>query len=169
MNNKELEYPFIDIKELKPYKNNARLHPQDQIDKIVNSIKEFGFIAPVIIDEHNTILVGHGRTEAAKQAGLTKVPYRRITNLTDEQKRAYILADNRLSDIAEWDEELLQLELESISLDMSAFGFEDLLEEDIEINDDDFNITETEITEPISKQGEIYKLGKHTLMIGDST
>ena len=106
---KEIDYPNINISELKPYENNARLHPQEQINKIVNSIKEFGFITPVIIDENNTILVGHGRTEAAKQAGLEQVPYRRITNLTDEQKKAYILADNRLSDIAQWDEKLLQI------------------------------------------------------------
>ena len=125
MSNKATDYPFIDINELKPYKNNARLHPQEQIEKITNSIKEFGFITPVIIDENNTVLVGHGRTEAAKAAGLTQVPYRRITNLTDDQKRAYILADNKLSDIAEWDETVLMEELEKINFDMTEFGFDD--------------------------------------------
>ena len=170
MSNKEKDYPFIDINELKPYKNNARLHPQDQIDKIVNSINEFGFITPVIIDEDNTILVGHGRTQAAKQAGLTQVPYRRVTNLTDEQKRAYILADNKLSDIAEWDEELLQIELEKINLDMTAFGFEEF---EIDIEEEKAEIVEDEIpeapAEPKAKAGNIYKLGKHRLMCGDST
>lgn len=162
------DYPFINIKELKPYKHNARLHPQDQIDKIVNSIREFGFITPVIIDENNTILVGHGRTEAAKQAGLTEVPYRRITGLTDDQKRAYILADNRLSEIAEWDEDLLKMELERIDLDMTAFGFEDFA---IDIEDE--GIEEDEIPEPPkeprAKQGDLFKLGNHRLLCGDST
>lgn len=167
----KIDYPFIDINELKPYENNARLHPQEQINKIVNSIKEFGFITPVIIDENNTILVGHGRTQAAKAAGLTKVPYRRITNLTDEQKRAYILADNKLSDIAEWDEELLKIELESISLDMTAFGFDDF---NIDIDEDtEAEVVEDEIPEtpeePRAHLGDLYKLGKHRLLCGDST
>jgi len=170
MQDNKTDYPFIDINELKPYENNARLHPQEQIDKIVNSINEFGFITPVIIDENNTILVGHGRTQAAKQAGLTKVPYRRITNLTDEQKRAYILADNKLSDIAEWDEELLKIELENISLDMTAFGFDDFT---IDIDEDNLEVVEDEIPEapeePSAKLGDIYKLGNHRLICGDST
>lgn len=170
MNNQDIEYPFINIAELKPYENNARLHPQEQIDKIVNSIKEFGFITPVIIDENNTILVGHGRTQAAKQAGLEQVPYRRITNLTDEQKRAYILADNKLSDIAEWDEELLKLELENISLDMSAFGFDDFT---LDIDEGEAEILEDEVPEPPeepkAKLGDLYKLGNHRLICGDST
>lgn len=171
MQENKIDYPFIDINELKPYENNARLHPQEQINKIVNSIKEFGFITPVIIDENNTILVGHGRTQAAKAAGLTKVPYRRITNLTDEQKRAYILADNKLSDIAEWDEELLQMELESISLDMTAFGFDDFT---IDIDEDtEAEVVEDEIPEmpeeARTQLGDLYKLGKHRLLCGDST
>ena len=93
------DYEKIAISELKPYENNARTHSDEQIEKIINSIKEFGFISPVIIDENNVILVGHGRTEAAKRAGLTEVPYRRVTHLTEDQKRAYILADNKLSDM----------------------------------------------------------------------
>ena len=170
MQENKIDYPFIDINELKPYENNARLHPQEQINKIVNSINEFGFITPVIIDENNTILVGHGRTQAAKQAGLTKVPYRRITNLTDEQKRAYILADNKLSDIAEWDEELLKIELENINLDMTAFGFEEF---NIDIDEGDAEIIEDEVPEtpeePRTQLGDLYKLGKHFLICGDST
>lgn len=162
------ECPFISIDELKPYEKNARLHPAEQIEKIKNSIKEFGFITPVIIDENNMILVGHGRTQAAKELGIESLPYRRIDNLTDDQKRAYILADNKLSDLAEWDEDLLQIELEKIELDMKDFGFEDFK---IEIEKPE--ITEDEIPEtpkePKSKLGEIYKLGKHRLMCGDST
>ena len=171
MQENKIDYPFIDINELKPYENNARLHPQEQINKIVNSINEFGFITPVIIDENNTILVGHGRTQAAKQAGLTKVPYRRITNLTDEQKRAYILADNKLSDIAEWDEELLKIELENISLDMTAFGFDDFtidIDEDTEAEVVEDEIPETP-EEPRAQLGDLYKLGNHRLLCGDGT
>lgn len=169
--NSEKEYPFIKISELKPYENNARLHPQDQVDKIANSIREFGFITPVIIDENNMILVGHGRTEGAKQVGLEEVPYRRITNLTDEQKKAYILADNKLSDIAEWDEELLKIELESISLDMSAFGFDEFnIDIDGVVNEE---VVEDEVPEvpeePRAQLGDLYKLGKHRLLCGDST
>ena len=123
------EFDYIAINELKPYENNARTHSEEQLNMIVNSINEFGFVAPVIIDENNVILVGHGRTEAAKRAGLTEVPYRRITHLTDEQKRAYILADNKLSDLGGWDFDILQTELDNIELDMSDFGFElDLVE-----------------------------------------
>jgi hypothetical protein len=128
-------YDEIAINELKPYENNARLHSEEQIEKIINSINEFGFIAPVIIDENNMILVGHGRTEAAKRAGIEKVPYRRITHLTDEQKRAYILADNKLSDMGDWNMELLNRELERITLDMQKFGFQEL--EEIEIEDEE--------------------------------
>lgn len=168
MATKNKECPFISINELRPYEKNARLHPSEQIEKIKNSIKEFGFITPVIIDENNMILVGHGRTQAAKELGIESLPYRRIDNLTDEQKRAYILADNKLSDLAEWDEDLLQIELEKIELDMTDFGFEDFK---IEIEKPE--ITEDEIPEtpkePKSKLGEIYKLGKHRLMCGDST
>lgn len=171
MQENKTDYPFIDINELKPYENNARLHPQEQIDKIVNSIQEFGFITPVIIDENNTILVGHGRTQAAKQAGLKKVPYRRITDLSEEQKRAYILADNKLSDIAEWDDELLKIELENISLDMTAFGFDDF-EIDIEENTE-AEVVQDEIPnapeQPRAQLGDLYKLGNHRLLCGDST
>lgn len=164
------EYPYIAISDIKPYENNARLHPEEQLEKIANSIREFGFITPVIIDENNTILVGHGRTLAAERVGLTEIPYRRITNLTEEQKRAYILADNKLSDIAEWDEELLKMELESITLDMTDFGFEDF---EINIDEEITEIEEDEVpeppAEPKAKLGDIYKLGRHRLICGDST
>lgn len=165
------KYEMIDISELHPYENNARTHSDSQLEAICNSIKEFGFINPVIIDENNMILVGHGRIEASKILGLTKAPFRRITNLTDDQKRAYILADNKLSDLGGWDEELLAKELENISLDMSAFGFEDINQEEMQFEEDDFDFEEKEKERPeaISKRGEIYKLGNSILMCGDST
>lgn len=164
------QHEKIDINLLIPYENNARAHSMNQIEMICNSIKEFGFINPVIIDEKNMILVGHGRVMAAKQLGIDAVPFRRVTNLTEDQKRAYIIADNKLSDLAGWDEELLMSELESIDLDMSLFGFDIEIDEikDVEIVEDEFpEIDEAE--EAKSKRGDIYHLGNHVLMCGDST
>ena len=167
------KYEMIDISELHPYENNARTHSDSQLEAICNSIKEFGFINPVIIDENNMILVGHGRIEASKILGLTKAPYRRVTNLTDDQKRAYILADNRLSDLGGWDEELLAQELENISLDMSAFGFEDfnidIDEPEPEIVEDDFDVDGALEMKSRVERGQVWKLGEHRLMCGDST
>lgn len=164
---------YIKISELKPYENNARTHSNDQIEAICNSIKEFGFINPVIIDENNMILVGHGRIEAAKVLGLDEAPYRRVTNLTEDQKRAYILADNKLSDLGGWDEDLLAQELGEIELDMSLFGFDNVELEDLDFNTGDIEEDEIpdidEDAEPKSKRGEIYKLGNHYLLCGDAT
>ncbi len=114
------------------------------------------------------ILAGHGRVEAAKDAGVTEVPYRRVTNLNEDQKRAYILADNKLSDMAGWDEELLREELAAISLDMADFGFDDIEEENIELVEDDFDESEEKV-EAVAKTGELYQLGDHRLLCGDST
>lgn len=156
------------IAELTPYERNARTHSDEQIEKIKNSIKEFGFVSPVIIDENNMILAGHGRVEAARDAGLVEVPYRRITNLNEDQKKAYILADNKLSDMAGWDEEMLREELASISLDMTDFGFDEIIDEPTELVEDDFDETEDEV-EAVAKTGELYQLGEHRLLCGDST
>ena len=165
---KEIEY--LAIKDLTPYEKNARTHSEEQVEKLKNSLEEFGFINPVIIDENNMILVGHGRIMGAKKLGIETVPCIRIKYLTDDQKKAYILADNKLSDLGGWDLNLLNEELLSIDLDMSLFGFEEIEEPEIEITDDDFNIEDLEpIKEPKSKRGEIYKLGNHYLMCGDST
>lgn len=164
------QHEMIDINALTPYENNARTHSPDQLEMIGNSIKEFGFINPVIIDENNMILVGHGRVMAAKQIGIKEVPFRRVTNLTEDQKKAYIIADNKLSDLGGWDDELLLAELESIELDMSQFGF-DLEIDDIEdpdIVEDDPPDVDAD-AEPKSKRGDVYKLGDHVLMCGDST
>ncbi|MDC9367139.1 site-specific DNA-methyltransferase [Clostridioides difficile] len=164
------QHEMIDINALTPYENNARTHSTDQLEMIGNSIKEFGFINPVIIDENNMILVGHGRVMAADQIGIKQVPFRRVTNLTEDQKKAYIIADNKLSDLGGWDDELLLAELESIELDMSQFGF-DLEIDDIEdpdIVEDDPPDVDAD-AEPKSKRGDVYQLGDHFLMCGDST
>ena len=131
MKAKNTELAKIAINDLKPYENNARLHDQTQIEQLANSIKEFGFVGGVIIDENNMILAGHGRVEAAKAAGLAEVPYIRKTDLTEDQKRAYILADNKLNDLSGWDDELLNSELGKIQIDMSLFGFGEIIDDDI--------------------------------------
>lgn len=163
------DYENIKISELKPYKRNARTHSDEQIEVIANSIREFGFRNPVIIDENNMILAGHGRVKAAQRLGLLTVPFVRWDDMTDEQKRGFILADNKTADLAGWDFDILQDELQRIDLDMSEFGFDDI---EIEIEDGG-GITEDDIPEPPkepkAKPGDLYQLGKHRLLCGDST
>lgn len=122
-------YENVPIKQLKPYENNARTHSEKQIEKIVNSIQEFGFINPVLIDSNYGIIAGHGRVEGAKKLGMDEVPCLFIEDLTDEQKRAYIIADNKLALDAGWDYELLQLELnelDDLNFDFTLTGFDSL-------------------------------------------
>lgn len=167
-------YENVEIEKLKPYKNNARTHSDEQIEKIAKSMKEFGFINPVLVDGDLNVIAGHGRILGAKKLGMKEVPCLFIENLTEEQKRAYIIADNRLAEDAGWDKELLKIELEDLknmNFDITLTGFE--------LEDFDFSMDETKVIEdefdenvpeePTSKKGEIYKLGKHFLMCGDST
>ena len=111
------------IRDLKPYKNNAKKHPKEQVNRIAESIKEFGFTQPVLIDKHNEVVVGHGRILGAKQAGLKEVPTVMLEDLTEEQIKAYRLIDNKLNE-SDWDYMLLDQELQAIAgLDMFLFGF----------------------------------------------
>ena len=122
-------YENVPIKQLKPYKNNARTHSEKQIEKIANSIQEFGFINPVLIDSDYGIIAGHGRVKGAEKLGMVDVPCLFVEDLTDEQKRAYIIADNKLALDAGWDYELLQLELnelDDLGFDFTLTGFDDL-------------------------------------------
>ena len=116
---------YKSIKELKPYKKNAKKHPKEQIEQIANSIKEFGFTQPVLIDKNNCVVAGHGRILGAKKAGLKEVPTLCLDDLTEEQIKAYRLADNKLNE-SEWDFNLLDEEVSMLSdsIDMSLFGFE---------------------------------------------
>lgn len=124
MENKELNIIYRPIKELKPYKKNAKKHNKEQVEQIANSIKEFGFTQPVIIDKHGCVVAGHGRILGAKKAGLKQVPTVCLDELTEEQIKAYRLVDNKLNE-SEWDTELLKQSLdEIIEMDMEAFGFE---------------------------------------------
>lgn len=121
----ELNIVYKPIKELKPYKKNAKKHSKEQVEQIANSIKEFGFTQPVIIDEHNSVVAGHGRILGAKKAGLKQVPTVCLEELTEEQIKAYRLVDNKLNE-SEWDYSLLDEELENLTedIDMDLFGFE---------------------------------------------
>lgn len=167
-----LEIQYIDIDSLTPYENNAKIHTPQQIDEIKNSIKEFGMNDPIgVWGEENLIVEGHGRLIACKELGLKEVPVIRLDGLTDEQRRAYTLAHNQLTMSTGFDLEKLKLELDEIALDMSEFGFDD-----IELDnplDEENEIVEDEIPEvpeePKSKYGDIYQLGDHRLMCGDST
>ena len=131
----ELNIVYRNIKELKPYKKNAKKHPKEQVERIANSIKEFGFTQPVIIDKNNCVVAGHGRILGAKKAGLKQVPTVMLEDLTEEQIKAYRLVDNKLNE-SEWDFSLLDEELGILSddIDMELFGFdtEDYIKQSIE-------------------------------------
>src|SRR5574344_2229801 len=165
-----MEIIKIKIEDLKPYKNNAKLHPEWQIEQIIKSIEQFGFNDPIAVwGEDNIIVEGHGRLEAVKKLGYTEVECIRLDHLTEEERKAYTLAHNKTTMNSDFDFDLLKLELDDIKgIDMSDFGFElDLDEDDEEVVEDDFEVVLPE--EPKSKLGDIYQLGNHRLMCGDST
>ena len=147
--NYETQIVVKPIKELKPYKKNAKKHPKEQVKRIANSIKEFGFTQPVLIDKNNCVVAGHGRILGAKAAGLKEVPTLCLDDLTEEQIKAYRLADNKLNE-SDWDFGLLDeelVELDSV-LDMSLFGFDvELTEEAEEENEKENKKIEFEIQE----------------------
>ena len=167
----------IEIEDLKPYERNARRHEAADVAAIVKSIEAFGFNDPVgVWGPQNVIVEGHGRVMAAKQLGMTEVPCIRLDNLTDEQRRAYALAHNKTAELSTWDAELLPLELEDLpTIDMAGFGFDldkvagDFLKarEAAKVEEDDFD-PGAEV-EKRAKLGDIWQLGDHRLMCGDST
>lgn len=171
------EMKLIPIDELIPYVNNARTHSPEQINKLRASLREFGFINPVIIDRDKNIIAGHGRVMAAREEGIREVPCVLVDYLTEAQKKAYILADNRMALDAGWDEEMLRVEIESLQgadFDVSLTGFSDdeiahIFDEETEAKEDDFNVEE-ELQKPVfSKDGDLWQLGKHRVLCGDST
>lgn len=160
------------VDELVPYANNPR-HNDGAVDAVAESIKEFGFKVPIIIDEDGEIIAGHTRLKASKKLGMEEVPCIVANDLTPEQVKAFRLADNKVGELATWDFELLESELEAIeNFDMVDFGFDESeIKENFE--DDNFNLEE-ELEEaaekdPITKRGDIYKLGEHFLVCGDAT
>lgn len=158
----------IALKDLKPYENNPRKN-DDAVKYVAESIKEFGFKVPIVIDKDNVIVAGHTRYKAAKKLGMTEIPCIIADDLTDEQIKAFRLADNKVAEKAEWDFDLLNAELDDIiDLDMELFGFEDALQDDAEeAVEDEFEVELP--AEPKSKLGDIYQLGDNRLMCGDST
>lgn len=161
------------INNLKPYEKNPRIN-DEAVKYVMESIKQFGFKVPIVIDSNDVIVCGHTRYKAAKKLKLDKVPCVIADDLTEEQIKAYRLADNKVAEKAEWDFNLLNDELEDlINFDMELLGFDDdVLEDNAEkVEEDDFDVeTEIEdIEEPTSKLGDIYRLGNHRLMCGDST
>lgn len=124
----KIEVEYVKIDKLIPYNKNPRKN-QDAVDKVAASIKEFGFKVPIVADDKNVIVAGHTRALASLKLGLEEVPVVRSGNLTEEQKKAFRLADNKTGELAQWDFEALESELESIDMDMTAFGFEELEEE----------------------------------------
>src|SRR5947207_2007706 len=122
-----MKIEYILVRELRPYPNNARRHSKRQIQQIANSIKKFGFCNPILVDDAKQIIAGHGRVEAAKLLGMDAVPTCRLSHLSDAEKRAYLLADNRLAEKAGWDKELLAIELKGLidlNFEVELTGFE---------------------------------------------
>lgn len=158
------------VEDLIPYENNPR-NNDDAVDKVALSISSFGFKVPIIVDRNNVIVAGHTRLRAAKKLGLTTVPTIRADDLTDDQIRAFRLADNKVSEFATWDMEKLEEELHNLDIDMSMFGFDELEKEleDLDIQEDDYEPDEDEKEPPRAKVGDVYQLGDNRLMCGDSS
>lgn len=154
---------------LKPYERNAKIHGEEQIELLMNSIREFGFLSPCLVERGTfNLIAGHGRVEAAKRLGMEKVPCVFVEDITEEQRRAYILADNRLTELGTWDMDMVNIELgelDDMGFDVSVTGF-DFEADPPEISEDEY---EEHDVQPRAKMGDIYQLGDHRLMCGDST
>ena len=172
------EMQLISIDKLVPYVNNARTHSAEQIIKLRSSLREFGFVNPIIVDREFNVIAGHGRLMAAKEEGISEVPCVFVDYLTESQKKAYILADNRMAMDAGWDEELLKIEMEelqNLGYDLGYTGFDekelaDLFGiDDKDVKDDDFDLTAALEKASFVERGDVWFVGKHKLMCGDAT
>ena len=169
---------MVAVDSLIPYARNARTHSEDQVAQIAASISEFGFTNPILTDGDKGVIAGHGRLAAARKLALTQVPVIELGHLTAIQKKAYILADNRIAANAGWDEELLKLEIAELdeadfNLDLMGFGDEEL-ERLLNGDGDTTGLTEDDAVpdvpaDPVSKTGDVWVLGQHRLLCGDST
>ncbi len=170
------EMKLVKVSRLVPYINNARTHNEEQITKLRSSLREFGFVNPVIIDRDYNVIAGHGRIMAAKAEGIEEVPCVFVDYLTEAQKKAYILADNRMAMDAGWNEELLRVEIEALqaeAFDIGLTGFDEkeianLFATDDEVKDDDFDVEAELEKPPVTKAGDVWILGSHKLVCGDS-
>ena len=173
------EMQLVPIDKLVPYQNNARTHSPEQIAKLRSSLREFGFVNPVIIDKDYGVIAGHGRIEAAREEGIKEVPCVFADHLTEAQKKAYIIADNRMAMDAGWDEELLRVEIEALQemdFDPMLTGFDEAElaelfgpENPDEVEDDDFDLTAALEKAAFVERGDIWTVGRHRLMCGDAT
>jgi ParB-like chromosome segregation protein Spo0J len=167
----------VDVGLLVPYAKNAKIHGKKQLEKLKDSIQEFGFLTPCLIDKDFNVIAGHGRIMAAKELKLKKVPCVFVEGLSEQQRRAYILADNRLGELGEWDMDLVAQELnelngEGFNIDLTGFTIDDSIldgEAVSDIVDKSFEEYMDQIDSTVTKSGQIWELGKHRLMVGDST
>ena len=160
----------VTLAKLIPYVNNAKIHSEEQVTKIASSIREFGFLNPVLIDKDFNIIAGHGRVMAAKKLEMETAPCVFVEGLSEAQRKAYILADNRLGELAEWDMELVTSELEALNdmdfnIELTGFEMPNIDSEDVEVQEDDV----PEEIETRCKLGDVWQLGNHRLICGDST
>ena len=174
---KQGEYFIIEVDKLVPYANNARTHSKAQIDQIAASIRAFGYMTPITIDENNTILSGHGRYYALQKLGIKKIPCMRVSHLTENEKKAYIIADNKIALNAEWDEDMLKVDiadLEAADFDMDLLGFSEkemksMFGSDGEDAEDDFDLSSALEQASFVQKGDVWTVGRHRLMCGDAT
>ena len=163
-----MELKEVDIKDLIPYENNPRKN-ESAVSAVAENIKQCGYVAPIIVDENMVVLAGHTRLKAVKELGYTKLQVGIVRGLTEEQKKKYRILDNKTNEFAEWDFEALEKELEGLDFGDFDFGF-DIDTEDIKLTSEDDEYTGGGIDmEPKTKTGDMYKLGDHVLMCGDST
>ena len=174
----DLNVQQIELEQLVPYARNARTHSDSQVAQIAGSIAEFGFVNPVLVGGDNIIIAGHGRVMAAKKLGLKTVPTIKLDHLTENQRRALVIADNKIAENAGWDEELLRLELQNLAdedFDLDLLGFDDVELDDLltSLDDDEAAALDENIPEvqenPVSRTGDIWIMGEHRLLCGDST
>lgn len=171
------DYKKISIDSLIPYARNSRTHSDEQVAQIAASIKEFGFLNPIIVDGENGIIAGHGRVMAAQKLGIKELPCVEASHLTDTQRRAYIIADNKLALNADWDDDMLRVELDELGeagfdLELTGFSLDEI--EELQIEEIEDGLTDEDAVpelqdEPVAKLGDVWLLGNHRLMCGDST
>lgn len=172
------DLPTIRIDELIPYENNAKIHGPEQIEQLRRSLREFGFVSPVLIDEDKNLIAGHGRVEAARAEGMTEVPYVTVSDLTEAQRRAYIIADNRLTEAGVWDDGRLKLEMRELQAlefdtDLTGFAMAEIIslagdepESEPKAHEDDYDGSVPEAT--AVRDGDIFQLGRHRLAVGST-
>src|SRR5699024_2753625 len=171
------DYKKVSTDSLIPYARNSRTHSDEQVAQIAASIKEFGFLNPIIVDGENGIIAGHGRVMAAQKLGLKELPCIEASHLTDAQRKSYIIADNKLALNAGWDDEMLRIELDELGelgfdLELTGFSLDEI--DELQIEEIQEGLTDEDavpdlVDDPVSVMGDVWILGEHRLMCGDST